>query len=355
MPIFVVFSVLAVSDLLGDGQRAFQAGDLQRAEALFRQYLKAQPASAEAMSNLAAVLARREQYSEAVVLYRKALKANPRLTPIHFNLGVAQMKSGDYSGCADSFAKFTKTAPNDQRGRQLLGICRVEGGDLKSGIVDLEKIPNPDTSAIFALAVAHARSGDEARAAQLLSRLEANPAQARLVEGYVEYRRERYPEARAKFEEALQFDPKLTAAMAALGRLALHENRDERAISYLERALAANPQDAESVYQLGVLYDRTGRTAEGRKRLERALQLRSGYADPHYQLARIDFRVKDYPAALRHLEAAAAILPKQEAIRLLLARTYQALGRKADADREFTEVRRIKRQIVERDRLTPIP
>jgi hypothetical protein len=43
-------------------------------------------------------------------------------------------------------------------------------------------------------------------------------------------------------------------------------------------------------------------------------------------------------------------LPNQEAIRLLLGRTYQALGRDAEASAEFAEVRRLKAVVIERDR-----
>jgi hypothetical protein len=55
------------------------------------------------------------------------------------------------------------------------------------------------------------------------------------------------------------------------------------------------------------------------------------------------------------LDIAVKILPKQEAIHLLLARTYQALGRKADSEREFATVRQLKQETTERHQLTLIP
>ena len=48
---------------LDSGQSALQAGDLVRAERLFRQYLAGNPQSAEALSNLGAICARRGQFS----------------------------------------------------------------------------------------------------------------------------------------------------------------------------------------------------------------------------------------------------------------------------------------------------
>jgi Flp pilus assembly protein TadD len=139
-------------------------------------------------------------------------------------------------------------------------------------------------------------------------------------------------------------------ALTALGRLELLEHNDAEAIGLLERALRGNPADAESTYQLGVLYGRNGRTEEAVKLLRRAITLRTNYPDPHYQLGKIAMERKDYAAALRELELARKLLPDQEAIRMALGQTYQALGRAVEAKAEFAEVRRLKAAVIERDR-----
>ena len=139
-------------------------------------------------------------------------------------------------------------------------------------------------------------------------------------------------------------------ALTALGRLELLDHNDTEAIRLLEHALTIRPADAESTYQLGVLYDRNGRTGEGVKMLRRALTLRADYPDPHYHLGRIAFDRKDYKGAVAELEIARRLLPDQEAIRLLLGRTYQALGRTPEAKAEFAEVRKLKAAAIERDR-----
>ncbi len=267
---------------------------------------------------------------------------------MRFNLGVAQMKAGRAADAAVSFERFLLDYGEEPRARLLLGMCLAESGDLRRAIPELERFPN-DSTALYALAVAHAREGDETRAVELLARLD--PASAAMTQGWVEYRRGRFAEAKEKFEESLRFQPDQQAAIAALGRLALNDNRDADAIPLLERALKLTSADAESTYQLGVLYARNGRVAEGRAMLERALTLRARYADPLYQLARLDLAEKKYSAALTRLQAAARILPDQEAIRLSLAQTYRALGRTAEAEKEFAEVRRIKQARMEKNKI----
>ena len=339
--------------LLDSGAQALKSGDLPRADSLFRAYLKDHPDSAEALSNLGAVSARREQYGEAVAFYQRGLKANPQLTQIHFNLAVALGRLSRYPEAAAHLRTFIRTHPNEPRAYQLLGLCLTETGELRDALAALEtsyKLNPRDASILYSLAYANARAGDVDRSAQLLRQSETDPAQAKLIEGLIEYRRGRFPEAKALFQSVLATNPRSVPAMTALGRLALLDHNDAEAIRLLEAALRANPSDSESTYQLGVLYDRNGRTVEGVTLLRRAITLRANYPDPHYQLGRIAFEHKDYRTALAELELARRLLPDQEAIRLALARTYQALGREANAKTEFAEVRRLKAAVIERDR-----
>ena len=340
-------------NLLDSGRRAFEAGDLTGAERNFREYLKEHPDSAEALSNMGAICSRRQQFQEALTYYQKALRADPKLVPIHFNLAIALGRLNEHAAAAEQLRIFLQSYPNEPRAHQLLGLALTETGDFRGALPELEasyKLNPKDTSILYSLAYANARAGDVDRAADLLRRSEADPAQAKLIEGLIEYRRGRFPEAKALFQSVLSLRPDSVPAMTALGRLELLDHHDEEAIRLLEAALRANPSDAESTYQLGVLYDRNGRTDEGVKLLRRAVTLRANYADPHYHLGRIALERKDYPTALRELELARKLIPDQEAIRMALGRTYQALGRTGDAKTEFAEVRRLKAAVIERDR-----
>lgn len=332
-------------DALSEGQKAFERGDFARAEALFRQQLKIQPNSAEAMSNLAAIHSRRGEFAEAVALYQKALSVNRGLVEIHFNLAVARLRSSDYRGAARSLRVFLKSHPGEPRARELLGICLVESGELSAAIAELEAVLGEkpgDASALFSLAYAHARGGDAGRGQALIARLESHPAQARLVEGLIEYRRERFPEAKRKFEEALRHDPRSAPALSALGRMLLHESQDEPALKHLEKARDLAPHDAEVCYLLGVVYDRNGRTAEARQMFRRALPLRARYAGPLYGLARIELRENRPAAAVKLLEEAASYAAAVDAVHLLLGRAYQAAGQPEKARSSFAEVRRLQ-------------
>ena len=345
MILVVLLALAGGEDWLDQGRKAFESGDFARAEALFRRHLEIEPASAEAISNLAAIHSRRGEMGAAVALYQKALTANPKRVEIHFNLGVALVRSLDYRRAALSFRQFLKSFPRELRAREMLGICLVETGELRAAIDELEAVQREkpgEASVLFSLAYAHARGGDAERGQALIAQIEAHPAQARLVEGLIEYRRERFPEAKARFEEALADDPNSAPALAALGRMYLHETQDERAIEYLERARKLAPQDAESHYLLGVLYDRGKRTSLARRMFAQAARLRSRYPGPLYGLARIELRENQPAAAVKLLEQAAGYAADVDAIHLLLGRAYQAAGQAEKAKASFAEVRRLQ-------------
>ena len=355
MKVLLLVAVIAAQspDALESGRRALESGDLVRAEQLFREYAAGHPNSAEAYSNWATVYSRREEYAEAIKLYEKALQVNPKLIPVHFNIAVSLGKVRRFSDAADHLRAFLNEYPAEPRAHQLLGLCLVETGELRAALSELETSyrENPkDGSIVYSLAYANARAGDLERAGLLLRGLESNPVQAKLIQGLIEYRQQRYAEARALFREVLKETPDSSAALSALARVELIDHNDQEAIALLQKALALNPSDAESTYQLGVMYARNEREEEAIPVLRRALTLRAAYADPHYHLGRIAFSRKDYKTALAELEEARRILPDQEAIRFLLGRVYQALGRDAEAKLEFDMVRRLKAEAVDKAR-----
>src|SRR5258708_30148637 len=225
--------------LLDSGQRALQAGALVRAEQLFRQYFSQNPNPAEAFANRGAICARREQFSEAVAYYQKALKANPKLAPVHFNIAVALGQLKEYGKAAEHLREFLKTYPNEPRAHQLLGLFLTENGDARGALTELEesyRLSPRDASILYSLAYANARAGDADRAAELLRQSQTNPAQGKLIEGLIQYRRGMFAEAKALFKEVLQLDPGSGPAITALGRLELLYRNDAEAIRLLERA-----------------------------------------------------------------------------------------------------------------------
>jgi Flp pilus assembly protein TadD len=354
---FLLTSLLfADPDLLSGGRAAMEHGEYAQAERLFREQIAKTPHSAEALSNLGAVLAREDKLEEAVATYKKALAADPKLDAIYLNLGIAYFRAGRFEESASPLEQFLKTHPDELRARKMHSIALVESGHYKSGIAELDRLnidkPN-DPSILFALASAQVRAGDENRGKELLKQLEdmhLAPVPVHLLQGMLLYRSELYDEAERELQEALKLDPKSAPTLAALGRLRLRVNDDPAAIDLLERALAIQPQDAESNYQLGVLLSRNNQEDRGREYLKRAIEQRANYPDPMYFLGKLELSQNHDAAAVKYLEGASRLAPHQENITFLLARAYKQAGREDQAKSALAEFRRLQSERLKRDR-----
>jgi tetratricopeptide (TPR) repeat protein len=354
--LLVVQLQVNAQDLLTAGREALERGEYAEAERLFRQQVAKTPQSAEALSNLGAVLAREQKFDEAIETYERALRADPKLTGVYFNLGVAYFKAGRYQAAAAPFETFLKSRPADPRARQLLAVSLVESAQYRRGIALLEQLakeqPN-DPSILFALAGAHIRAGDQEQGKLLLQQLETSklpPASTHLLQGMLYYRGQHYDDSEKELQEAVRLDPQSAPALAALGRLRLRVNDDSAAIGYFERALAIQPQDAESNYQLGVLLGRNGAEERGRHYLIRAMEQRANYPDPMYFLAKMDLNDNHPAQAVKLLERAVQLAPDTESVRFLLARAYKQAGKDDLSKAQLAEFRRLQHERLQRDR-----
>src|SRR3954452_2634185 len=78
-----------------------QAGDIPGATSAYRDYLKQQPKSVLALSNLGAALSKSGHYEDAIAEYRKALQLDPRNLPIRVNLALAYYKTARITAAAE--------------------------------------------------------------------------------------------------------------------------------------------------------------------------------------------------------------------------------------------------------------
>ena len=90
--------------------------------------------------------------------------------------------------------------------------------------------------------------------------------------------RERYREARAAFERALEADPGYAPAWTELANLHARLGRLPEAVEAYERALAADPGYARACHNLGVVRAEQYRYREALGVLENCLERRPGYA-----------------------------------------------------------------------------
>ena len=85
-----------------------QAGDFIRAEALFREILRAQPNDPAALTGLARTLQHQDQPEEATAMFRRVVALQPDLALAHLNLGVVLCESGKLEESVASFRRHAE-------------------------------------------------------------------------------------------------------------------------------------------------------------------------------------------------------------------------------------------------------
>jgi tetratricopeptide (TPR) repeat protein len=110
--------------------------------------------------------------------------------------------------------------------------------------------------------------------------------------------------ARTKFLHAAKNNPQSPAAVAALGSLALAENRKDAARDELERAVAMGLQDADAYFELAMLKNDS-------TLLERALTVDPHFAAVHFLLGSRATDAADFTTAIDHLREAVALQPRR--------------------------------------------
>jgi len=212
------------------------------------------------------------------------------------------------------------------------------------------------------------------------AKLEPKNPPAHKVLGDALYLAGKEVEAERSLETALALDANFEPALYALGRILYQENRFPEAAQQFEAILAHDPGNYRAHDNLGLCYDAMYRDSDALRHFLRALDL--VYKDhPQYDLAHADLadfflKRNQYEKAFQLAVEAAQRNPKsarnffltgkalvglnkdelsvrwfERAIQLDaghreahygLARAYQKIGRKGDADREFQAFRELR-------------
>ena len=104
--------------------------------------------------------------------------------------------------------------------------------------------------------------------------------------GHLEWKTYKTPEAREQFQAELAMNPRHTGALFDLGSTYLQERQADKALEYLKRVYDLDPKYPEVYQFMGIAYTRLNRYAEAEKELKIAAPSDND-GTVHYQLARV--------------------------------------------------------------------
>ena len=124
----------------GRAQQALAAKDYADAERGFKEFLKLDPNSAAAYTNLGVVYMRTGKPDDAIRALETAKKLDPSMVGVDLNLGLLYYRKQDFKDAVPYFERLVKAQPDSVQARYLLGMSHFMLRDYRSAVADLEPI-----------------------------------------------------------------------------------------------------------------------------------------------------------------------------------------------------------------------
>ena len=324
------------------GQAALQAGELDAAEAAFRQVLVADPRAGSAYANLGVIAMRRKDWEHAIRLLKKAETLEPKVAGIRLNIGLVEYRQGNYAAAIAPLASVLRDQPDSQQARYLLGLCQVFTKHYAEAVEVLEPLwggKSNDVLYLYLLDIAAQESGQKELDEKILSRMTSvgqGIAEFHLILGKAHLNREETEPAIAELERAVALNPNLPFLHFNLGMAYERSGEYERAESEFRRDIALEPDLADNYEQLGVLYSRMGRDDDAERTFREALKRDSKMASAYAGLAKLYQKQQKLEPALKMAEAALRLSPDYEGGHYLRGRILMQLGREKEGGVELT-------------------
>jgi len=110
--------------------KAFEAGDLTRAEAAYKEVIRLSPENAEGYLGLGAVYAQGGQDAEAIPQFEQAISLSPKNSRAYAGLGVARSGVGDMKGSLAALTKAVTLDGDNVTARFGLALIHLARGEL---------------------------------------------------------------------------------------------------------------------------------------------------------------------------------------------------------------------------------
>ena len=143
-------------------------------------------------------------------------------------------------------------------------------------------------------------------------------------------------EARKQLQRALEIYPNYAGALTLRGLLTLDDNKPAEALTDLEAAVEADNNYALGYIVLGAAYNLLSRFDDAMRVLDRGTSLSPASWQGYFEMAKASLAKHDLAGALKHVNRAADLAPKEYApVHLIRANIYLAQKNYAEAMSEL--------------------
>jgi tetratricopeptide (TPR) repeat protein/ADP-heptose:LPS heptosyltransferase len=237
---------------LAEAIKWHQAGDLDRAEPIYRELLRQDPKAANVWGFLANVMHRRGRPEQSIEYLLQAIALAPDNASNHCNLGCAYAELERYDEAIPCLERAVQLQSDLAEAHANLGTVLKKKGRLEEAVASLRRAVELKPQYLEArsnLANALIEQEEYAEGESILRKiLEIRPNYADAYNnlGTLLHKQTRLEDARANYEEALRLQPKHAEAQANLGNVFMLEERRAEALACYDRALEIQPNHSDA-------------------------------------------------------------------------------------------------------------
>lgn len=330
--------------LLLAAQAEIKLNALAQAEGYLAKALQQAPTVVTVRRQLAQVQLRSGQTDRALATLRPLLEATPPDVEALTLAAQAQLMSGDSAGAEAMFGRAAKLKPGDLRVRTAVALAGLGKGRDAASLAELRSIAAADkgSTADMALITALVRRKDASGALKAVDALAAKLPDDPLPEqlrGRIALQRQDLAGARRHFEQALVKNADYLPALAGLGALDMADQQPAAAKARFEAALQRNPKNTGMLMALAEISARSGGAPEETQRwLERAISADPADAAPRMVLIDQLLAAGQVKSALLAAQAGLAALPDNVELLDRLGRALLASGEAQQAVSTFNKL-----------------
>jgi tetratricopeptide (TPR) repeat protein len=323
-----------------DGVALVKAGNLDAAEAAFREALDRSSEDAGLWHNLAVVFASKGNLDSAIVHFEEALKRKPAAAETHRNLALALSRRGRPREAEDHWRDAVRLDPALAAARHELGNALRISGRLDEAAEHLReavrlRAGDAQTHHDLGLTLAELGQPEEAQKCYEAA-LELRPEFPEALNnlGILLEDRGAHAEAEARYRASLKLFPRSADTLNNLGVTLAAQRRHEEAVECYRQALQLKPRSPLALNNLGNALRTLGEIDEAMASLRQAIEIRGDYAEAHNNLGISLMEIRRRDEAVARYEKALCLRPNYPEAHL--NRSLAWLG-EGDFSRGWTE------------------
>jgi tetratricopeptide (TPR) repeat protein len=327
----------AIIHLMQSGATAIHRGKPAEAESFFQQAIAAAPNLPDAYLGLGMSELRQGKTGEAVEAIQKAVALAPQLPGAHMFLGIAQYQRNQMDAAIASLQIEVQIQPENVEALTWLGIVELGAGHAQEAVGPLDRaaaLSPKDPNVLDYRGRAHTQVAEESFRA--LTALDPDSWRVHRALGEIAVQSKQYEQAIAEYRKALEKQPNDPDLYQVIGDCYQHLSRSDDAAQAYQAQLQISPNSPVALYNLGKIEVQKGDAERGVTLLRKAVETHALAAPTAYYLGLGLAQTGHSEEAAEWLEKSLTESPSdfiRQGAYFQLARLYQALHRKDDAQR----------------------